>query len=136
MQNQMDNRIEEGIRWKNYLDELQDKYKDIPFEIKTAITDRSYRKMYNCDYYNNGTPFIIAFENALDFLSKTIKKNIINKTVEYILVPNEYWALQRSGMFYEFFPKMTGVLGDDRKDFTDFWFERENKKGWLKLILD
>lgn len=136
MQNQMDNQIEAGNQLKNYLDELKDKYKEIPYEIKREIVDRDWKNMFGYDYIDHtGTPFYIAFENALDNLSKTVKKNIINKIVKNILIPNEYWALQRSGKFFEFFPEMTGVLGEDIEEFSKFWFEREEKKGWIKLIL-
>lgn len=128
---------EEIFKWKEHLKQLEDRYKEIPREIKREIVDRDYNNMYGWEYTgHDGTPFIIALENAIYSLSKTVKKNIINKTVKTLLVPNEYWALQRSGMFFEFFPEMTGILGEDAEEFTKFWFEREEKKGWIKLILE
>lgn len=126
MQNQMDNLIESGIRWKDYLDELETKYKDIPFEIKRDIVDKDWNKMFGYDYIDHtGTPFYIAFENALDNLSRTIKKNIIKKS--YLII-NEFWAKQRKGEIPE------GTFADLGEEFTKDWYERNDF--WIKQILE
>lgn len=127
MQNLIDNLIESGIRIKDHLDELETKFKDIPYEIKREILDRDYNEMYDCDYYENGTPFIIAFENALDHLSKTVKKNIIKRTAETILIYNEFWAKQRKGEIRE------GTFADLGEDFTKDWYEINDF--WIKQVL-
>lgn len=123
--------------FEQYLGVLRENFNNIPQEIKSAIVDRDYKEMYGWEYTgHDGTPLDIAFENAIYSLSKTVKKNIIKKTVDNLLVPNEYWSLQRSGMFYEFFPQLSGELGKDREAFTKFWMNRENSKGWIDLVLN
>lgn len=123
--------------FEEYLTDLNNSFKNIPQEIKSAIVNRDYKDMYGWEYTgHDGTPFNIAFENAVYSLGKIVKRNIIKKIADNILVPNEYWALQRSGMFYEFFPHLSGELGRDREEFTKFWMERERKKGWIELVLN
>lgn len=108
-------------------------------EIQVELVDAILRKEFNSSYIYGGSyplKFDELLNRAIKNLTKRKKQNIINKTVKNLLVPNEYWALQRSGMFWEFFPTFAGTLADDVEEFTKFWFERENKKGWIKLILD
>lgn len=129
MANQMDNLIESGIRWKDYLDELETKYKDIPFEIKREIVDRDYKEMFGWEYTgHDGMEFILAFDNALYHLSKTVKKNIVKRTAENVLIYNEFWAKQRKGEIPE------GCFADFSEDFTKDWYERNDF--WIKQILE
>lgn len=128
---------EEVFKRKEYLKQLEHKYKDVPQEIKRQIVDRDYKNMLGRDWTptDNSGSFIFEFNLAIGGLSKTVKKNVINKIAKNILIPNEYFSLRNSGMFFEFFPQMTGVLREDVEEFTKFWFEREEKKGWIKLII-
>ena len=111
--------------------------KTIPNEIKIALVDAILKKDFNSSYVYGGS-YPLSFDellnSAIKNLSKRKKKNIINKEINYILVPNEYWSLQRSGMFWEFFPEMTGILDNDKKEFTKFYIERGRE--WIDFILN
>ena len=39
----------------------------------------------------------------------------------------EYEALLKSGMFWEFFPQLSGEWEKDEEEFTEFYINRENK---------
>lgn len=108
----------------------------IPYEIKQALIEKAAIKLYGKDEsYKFSRDWAVEqrLEKALQTLTKTVKKNIIKRAVDNLLVPNEYWALGRSGMLYEFFPKFTGNLGQDREEFTEFYMERG--KPWVDEIL-
>lgn len=129
MQNQMDNLIESGIRWKDHLDELEFKYKDVPYEIKRELVDRYYIEMSGCEYIGKfGTKFITSLETAVNHLSKTAKKNIIKRTAENVLIYNEFWAKQRKGEIPE------GTFADLGEEFTKDWYKRNDF--WIKQILE
>lgn len=129
MQNQMNNLIESGILWKDHLDELNAKYKDVPYEIKRELVDRYYIEMTGSEYIKKfGTKFITSLETAVNNLSKTVKKNIIKRVSETMLIYNEFWAKQRKGEIPE------GCFADFSEDFTKDWYERNDF--WIKQILE
>jgi hypothetical protein len=43
-------------------------------------------------------------------------------------IEKEYYQLLKSGMFYEFFPDLSGIWDKDKNQFTVFYHDRENNK--------
>ena len=79
--------------------------------------------------------FIFGFENALYEFSKTIKKNLLKKYFEELAL-DEHYKLIESGMFWEFFPNLSGKWLQDKEYFINFVAERENKKEYTDLIFN
>ena len=50
------------------------------------------------------------------------------------LARDEYYKLYNSGMFWEFFPNLSGDYLQDKTTFLNFIAERENKKEYFTLI--
>lgn len=112
-------------------------YKDVPYEVKRNMLDRHFKILYGHGYHVGGSSYFNRdFANAVKGLSKTIKRNIVKKHINELLVYNEYWALLRSGKFWEFFPQLTGNLGKDKEEFSHFIWGREEAKGWIDAILN
>ena len=118
-------------------------YQDVPTEYKYMIIDKDYRQMFGGKreaedrmkyMYSDTETFIISFDNAVAEFSKTVKKNLFKKYCED-LARSEYYELLKSGMFFEFFPNLSGNYLQDKEEFAKFVTEREISKGWLDKIL-
>ena len=118
------------------------KYEAIPTDLKYLFIEKDFNRMYGKRFtqqqmahmYDDTETFIFNFENALCYLSKTVKKNILKKYFENMAL-YEYPKLLESGMFFEFFPNLIGDWLKDKDFFINFIAERENKKEYVKLIL-
>jgi hypothetical protein len=44
------------------------------------------------------------------------------------IIKTEYEALKKSGMFWEFFPELSGEWEVDRTPFTEFYERREERR--------
>lgn len=44
------------------------------------------------------------------------------------IIRQEYEELKQSGMFWEFFPELSGVWERDQSPYTQFYIERERRK--------
>ena len=129
---------------EQYLNPMIERFKDIPQAICYALIKKDYSRMFggkkeaeermNYMYYNEET-FLFALDNAIAELSKRVKKTLVEKTVQNEVLPMEYIKLKESGMMRKLFPNFSGLWGKDREQFLEFWWERENKKGWLNKIL-
>lgn len=126
-----------------YVTKLFLDYQDVPTEYKYMIIDKDYRQMFGGKreaedrmkyMYSDTETFIISFDNAVVEFSKTVKKNLFKKYCED-LARSEYYELLKSGMFFKFFPNLSGNYLQDEKEFTKFVTEREISKGWLDKIL-
>lgn len=125
-----------------YVTKLFLDYKDIPTDYKYMLIEKDYILMFGKPFalekiahlYAEDEYFIISFDNAVAEFSKTVKKNLFKKYCEE-LARSEYYELLRSGMFFEFFPNLSGNYLQDEKEFTKFVTERETNKGWLDKIL-
>jgi hypothetical protein len=135
---------EEQIIWKrDYVQPLFDKYVEIPTKLKYMIIEKDYTKMFSKSFaqdqmrymYDDSETFIFALDNALSMLSKAVRKNILKKYFESVAL-DEYWKVKESGMFWEFFPKLSGVWYEDKDSFINFIAERENKKEYIKLVIE
>jgi hypothetical protein len=117
-------------------------YKDIPTDYKYLLIEKDYISMFGKGFalekiahlYAEDEDFIISFDNAVAEFSKTVKKNLFKKYCKS-LAWNEYFELLKSGMFFEFFPNLSGDYKKDEEEFYNFIFLRENYKGWLDGIL-
>jgi len=107
---------EANAKWKVYLDELSDKYKEIPQAIKTAIIEKDFKNMFGSRYSEflnyDSTDWNLLLENAIAGLSRTVKKNILKKEWEW--------------MAYKEFP-------NNPIKWPDF-LAAESKKEYVKLI--
>lgn len=125
-----------------FVTQMFEKYKDIPTDLKYMFIEKDYVKMFGkveglnqMRYmYDDSETFIFAFENALAEFGKVARKNLLKKYFEKITL-EEYYALLKSGMFWEFFPNLLGEYLRDKDFFTTFITEREMDKEWVKLIL-
>ena len=63
-----------------------------------------------------------------------INKEITTKLTWEDLALDEYYKLYNSGMFWEFFPNLSGIYLQDKEFFLNFIAERENKKEYFTLI--
>lgn len=135
-------RTDEQIWKEDYLQPMFKKYESIPTKLKYMFIEKDYISMYGKGFaqdqirymYDDSETFIFAFENALYEFSKTVKKNVLKKYFED-LTYKEYFYLLKSGMFWEFFPNLSGEYSQDKGFFTSFVTERENNKKYVKLIL-
>ena len=73
---------------------------------------------------------------AMSKLNKTVKRKVINSYARNVFIPNNYWELRNSGMLWEFHPTFTGMLADDKEEFSKLWFEKEENKSWINLVLE
>ena len=126
-----------------YVTKLFLDYQDVPTEYKYMVIKKDCcqklggkREAENrMKYLHSDTEtFIVAFYNAVGEFSKTIKKNLFKKYCED-LARSEHYELLKSEMFFEFFPNLSGIYLQDKKEFTKFVTEREISKGWLDKIL-
>lgn len=125
-----------------FVTQMFEKYKDIPTDLKYMFIEKDYSKMFGkleglnqMRYmYDDSETFIFAFENALAEFGKVVRKNLLKKYFEKIIL-DEYFKLLKSGMFWEFFPNLSGEYLRDKEFFTTFITERENNKEYVKLIL-
>lgn len=124
------------------IEEIFKKYEAIPTDLKYLLIEKDFNRMYGKRFtqdkmkymYDDTETFIFNFENALCYLSKAVKKNILKKYFEE-LSSYEYPKLLESGMFFEFFPTLSGEWLKDKEFFINFIAERESKKEYVKLIL-
>jgi hypothetical protein len=120
-----------------------ERYKEVPTDLKYKFIEKDYTQMFGKAeglsqmryMYDDSEIFIFAFENALCEFSKRVKKNILKKYFEELAL-DEYYELLKSGMFWEFFPNLSGEYTRDKEFFINFVAERENKKEYIKLILE
>lgn len=139
----MDIRTDKEIWQEDYIQPMFDKYESIPTKLKYIFIEKDYVSMYGKQMandqmrymYSDSDDFIFGFENALYSFSKTVKKNLLNKYFEELAL-DEHYKLKESGMFYEFFPNLTGLWLQDKEKFINFVTEREINKEYVKLILD
>ncbi len=134
--------IEQQIWKTNYVQPMFEKYKEIPTKLKYMFIEKEYCKIFvkseglsqMAHMYDDSETFIFAFESALCEFGKVARKNLLKKYFEELSF-KEYYELLTSGMFYEFFPNLTGKWLQDKEFFINFVAERENKKEYVKLIL-
>ena len=139
----MKTRTDRQIWKEDYVDPMFKKYKSVPTKLKYMFIEKDYIKMFgkNLAIYHLNImtdkceDFIFVFENALHSFSKTVKKNLLNKYFEDLAL-YEHSELLKSGMFWEFFPNLTGGYLQDKEFFLNFIIERESKKEYVKLILE
>lgn len=125
-----------------FVTQMFEKYKDIPTDLKYMFIEKDYTKMFGkveglnqMRYmYDDSETFIFAFENALAEFGKVARKNLLKKYFEKITL-DEHFKLLKSGMFFEFFPNLSGEYLRDKDFFTIFITKRENNKEYVKLIL-
>jgi len=125
-----------------FVTQMFENYKEIPTDLKYMISEKDYTKMFGKTeglnqmryMYDDSETFIFAFENALAEFGKVARKNLLKKYFEKITL-DEHFKLLKSGMFFEFFPNLSGEYLRDKDFFTTFITERENNKEYVKLIL-
>ena len=83
--------------------------------------------------YDDSETFIFAFRNALCEFSVRVRNSLMKKYWEELSL-YEYYGLIKSGMFWEFFPNLSGDYLQDKEFFINFIAERENKKEYFTLI--
>lgn len=136
-------KLEQEIWKNNYVLPLFEKHKEIPTDYKYLLIEKDYSKMFGGKreaqermryMYNDSETFIFAFDNAVSEISKTVKKNLFKKYCED-LAWWEYNKILKSGMFWEFFPNLSGSYKEDEEAFYKFILERENNKKWLDKLL-
>lgn len=119
---------------------LVDRYKEVPSKIKYALILKDLTRMYGKEFaenqirhmYEDSETFIFSFENALAELSKTVKKNVINKTVENDIAICHYIRLEESGRLKELYPNSTGIWKDDKAEIIKSYWEQHGN--WIYLI--
>ena len=128
--------------WKeDYVDPMFKKYESIPTKLKYMFIEKDFTIMFGKQMaddqmrymYDDSEDFIFGFENALYSLSKTIKKNLIKKYLKELAL-YEHYGLYKSGMFWEFFPHLSGEWLQDKEYFINFIIKRESKKDYIDLI--
>ena len=125
-----------------FVTQIFEKYSSVPTNLKYMLIEKDYAKMFGkveglnqMRYmYDDSEIFIFAFENALCEFGKVARKNLLKKYFED-LTYKEYFYLLKSGMFWEFFPNLSGEYLRDKEFFTTFITEIENNKEYVKLIL-
>jgi len=135
--------LEQEIWKTQYLEPMFERYKEIPIDLKYKFIEKDYIKMFGKRMaqdqmrymYDDSETFIFAFENALCEFSKRVKKNILKKYFED-LASYEYYMLKEHGMFYEYWPNLSGEWKRDEEFYIKFIAERENKKEYIKLLLE
>lgn len=137
------NKLEQEIWKTNYIEPMFKKYESVPTKLKYMFIKKDYVSMYGRQMandqmrymYSDSDDFIFAFENALYEFSLRVKINLLKKYWEELAL-DEWYKLQEVGMFFEFFPNLSGNWLQDKKYFNNFVAEREGKKEYVKLILD
>ena len=136
------NKVERQIWKTNYVDPLFEKYESIPTKLKYMFIEKDYHKMFGSKreaqdrmryMYDDSETFIFAFQNALCEFSVRVRNNLMKKYWEGLSL-DEYYGLIKSGMFWEFFPNLSGDYLQDKTVFLNFIAERENKKEYFTLI--
>lgn len=123
-------------------EELFNKYECIPTNLKYMFIEKDFNNMFGKKFtqnkmrylYDDSEEFIFSFDNALVEFTPTIRKNILKKYFQELSL-DEHFGLYKSGMFYEFFPNLTGVWEKDKKYFVKFITDRELKKEYVNFIL-
>lgn len=134
-------RTDKEIWQEDYVQPMFKKYKLVPTKLKYMFIEKDYVSMYGRQMandqmrymYSDSDDFIFGFENALYAFSKTVKKNLLKKYFQE-LVLDEHYKLIESDMFWEFFPNLSGVWLQDKEFFINFVAERESKKEYIDLI--
>lgn len=125
------------------LQNLFQKYECVPNKLKYMFIEKDYKDMFGSKrevesrmryMYDNIETFIFAFENALCEFSLAVRRNILKKYWEKLSL-DEHYGLMKSGMFWEFFPNLSGKWLQDKEFFLNFIAERETKKEYVKLIM-
>jgi hypothetical protein len=134
-------RTDKEIWQEDYVQPMFKKYESIPTKLKYVFIEKDFIRMFGKAFaqdqmrymYDDSYDFIFTFENALYEFSKTVKKNLLNKYFQELAL-YEHCGLLKSGMFWEFFPNLSGKWLEDKEYFTNFIAERENKKEYINLI--
>jgi len=125
-----------------YVRPLFDKWKEIPSKLKYKFILKDYTRMFGSKreaelrmkyMYDDTETFIFAFDNAVAEFSKVVKNNILKAYFQEIAL-DEHYQLIKSGMFYEFFPTLSGNWLQDKDEVIKFITIRENNKEYIKLI--
>ena len=135
------NKLEQQIWKTNYVEPLFKKYESVPTKLKYMFIEKDYTKMFGKRMandqmrymYDDSETFIFAFQNALCEFSVRVRNNLMKKYWEELSL-DEYYGLIKSGMFWEFFPNLSGDYLQDKTVFLNFIAERENKKEYFTLI--
>ena len=135
------NKLEQQIWKTNYVEPLFKKYESVPTKLKYMFIEKDYAKMFGkrmandqMKYmYDDSETFIFAFQNALCEFSVRVRNNLLKKYWEELSL-DEYHGLIKLGMFWEFFPNLSGDYLQDKEFFLNFIAERENKKEYFTLI--
>lgn len=129
---------------KDYVKELVDKYKDIPTKVKYAFIFEDYKQIFGgkreaesrmAYLYEESDTFIYDFDNALAWLSKRRAKN----TMKRAWGDMAYWKyikLVENGWDVKKYPYFTGSWRNDSEQFISDFISREEKKEYVKLILE
>jgi hypothetical protein len=139
----MELRTDKQIWQEDYMQPMFKKYESVPTKLKYIFIKKDFVKMFGKElatyHLNMMSPkcddFIFGFENALYEFSKTIKKNLLKKYFEELAL-DEWYKLQELGVFYEYFPNLSGKWLQDKEFFINFVTERENKKEYIDLIFN
>ena len=128
--------------WKeDYIDPMFKKYESVPTKLKYMFIEKDSIKMSGGKrkaqdrmkyMYDDTEAFIFAFENALEDFSKITRKNLIKKYWEDLAL-DDYIKLADSGSYFKYF---SGNWKQDKEYFINVISERENKKEYVKLILE
>lgn len=120
---------------------MMQKYECVPIKLKYMFIEKDFIKMLGSSLgkyqvnmlLEDSDSFIFAFENALCEFGKVVRKNLLKKYFKELSF-KEYYELLKSGMFYEFFPNLSGNYLQDKEFFLNFIAERETEKEYVKLI--
>lgn len=134
-------RTDKEIWQEDYVQPMFKMYELVPTKLKYMFIEKDYVSMYGRQMandqmrymYSDSDDFIFGFENALYSFSKTVKKNLLKKYFEELAL-DEHYKLKESGMFWEFFPNLSGKWLQDKEFFINFVAERESKKDYIDLI--
>jgi len=134
-------RTDKEIWQEDYVQPMFKKYELVPTKLKYMFIEKDYVSMYGRQMandqmrymYSDSDDFIFGFENALYAFSKTVKKNLIKKYFQELAL-DEHYKLIESGMFWEFFPNLSGKWLQDKEFFINFVAERESKKDYIDSI--
>lgn len=124
-------KLEQEIWKTNYVQPLFDKYETVPTNIKYALIEKDYIKMFGKKeareqmkyMYDDTEAFIFAFDRANCELSDRIKVNILRKEFNWNAY-KEYAGNENKSN-----------LSEEYKDFERNFQKKEFKKDWVKLIL-
>ena len=126
-----------------FITQMFQKYECVPNKLKYLFIEKDYTRMFGSKreaelrmryMYDNTETFIFAFENALCEFSLAVRRNLLKKYWEELAL-DEHYGLMKSGMFYKFFPNLSGNYLQDKEFFLNFIAERETEKEYVKLIM-